>query len=233
MKEVTLSDDKCLEVELVEGSDSNGNYLLDTNETWIYKCDQHISATTENKATATGKACGETAIATAKAVVQVGGGVSPFIKVNKEATPMGISSDGLTVDYSYKVSNPGILTLSNVTLTDDKCSNVKFEGGDANSNNKLEATEIWKYSCRTLLKVTTTNVATAKGEAEGMTAIDVASATVTVGEILGENIVPRHLPETGGGGAATRFDWAWGGAALLLALVTLSIASRPSDKRNS
>lgn len=84
------------------------------------------------------------------------------------------------VTYTEKVSNPGAVALSNVRLTDDKCSPMKYVSGDTNNNSKLDTTETWVYTCQTNLTKTTTNTASASGEANGFTSRDFAIATVVV-----------------------------------------------------
>ena len=98
--------------------------------------------------------------------------------------------EGGMVTYTNKVTNPGIVALSNVHLIDDKCSPVKYVSGDTNSNSKLDITETWTYTCSTNLTKTTVNTVTASGDANGLTARDFAIATVVV------TAVPK-LPNTG------------------------------------
>jgi len=94
------------------------------------------------------------------------------------------------VTYTNKVTNPGIVALSNVRLTDDKCGPVKYISGDTNGNSKLDTNETWIYTCRTNLTKTTTNTVTAQGDANGLTAKDFAIVTVVVSAVPG-------LPNTG------------------------------------
>ena len=106
--------------------------------------------------------------------------VTPRIDVTKVATPVSLPIGGGSVVYDYVISNPGSIPLSNVTLVDDKCSNITLLSGDINSNSKLEITESWKYSCAMNLSQTTTNIAIASGTADFTTVTDTANATVVV-----------------------------------------------------
>jgi uncharacterized repeat protein (TIGR01451 family) len=85
-----------------------------------------------------------------------------------------------TVTYTKKVTNPGTVALSNVTVTDDKCSVVSYVSGDVNKDSKLDTNETWTYTCKTRLTQTTTNTAIASGSANGLIATDHAFATVVV-----------------------------------------------------
>jgi hypothetical protein len=57
------------------------------------------------------------------------------------------SGDTKTVTYTFVVTNPSQVPLSNVTLVDPNCTNITGPVGDANSNNLLEPTETWTYQC--------------------------------------------------------------------------------------
>ena len=104
----------------------------------------------------------------------------PQISIVKSADPTSLPFGGGSVTYAYSITNPGNVTLTNISLIDDKCSGPNRTGGDANSNDKLETTETWAYTCVTNLTTTTTNTATVTGNAGTATVTDNDSATVTV-----------------------------------------------------
>lgn len=105
----------------------------------------------------------------------------PLISVLKVPTPLALPTGPGSVTYNYAVSNIGTVPMSNVTVTDNMCPNVVFLGGDTNGNSMLDVSEIWNYSCTMTLSQTTTNIVTAIGHTNGLTAIDTANATVAVG----------------------------------------------------
>ncbi len=97
--------------------------------------------------------------------------VNPGINIVKTA---GTAADGATyylnapggsVTYYYTVTNTGDVPLVNVKtrVTDNKCSPVSYVSGDTNSNNILETTETWRFTCTTNITTDTTNTATAVG----------------------------------------------------------------------
>lgn len=199
---VSVIDDKCNPVTLLSG-DLNGNNKLDPNESWKYRCATSISKTTTNTAIAAGTSddgLNQTAIATAVSTVVVGmpspllpnagGLVAPLISITKvpsRLTPFPYG--GGVVMYSYTVKNPGIVPISNVIVTDDKCSPISKPFGDTNNNNLLDLNESWSYACQTKIVVSTRNTATAEGKANGFSAIGYAFATVLVAS--------PSLPNTG------------------------------------
>ena len=189
---ITMVGDTCSPIILASG-DANSNSKLEVNETWVYRCTNTISTTHTNIVTTTGWANGISAIDVARATVIVGASVvPPLIHVEKVPSVFTLSAPG-AVTYRYVVNNPGTEALSNVSITDDKCTGlpgrVSDHPGDLNKNNLLESNESWVFSCKTNLTQTTTNIATASGSANGLTATDLAFATVVVAS-------PK-LPNTG------------------------------------
>jgi LPXTG-motif cell wall-anchored protein len=189
MTGITLIDDKCSTTTLISG-DTNGDAKLDVTETWIYRCSMTLSTTTTNTVVATGWANGLSSIDIANAIVVVGlPVVPPLIHVTKIPSPLTLFSGAGLVTYTERITNPGTVALSNVILTDDKCSPMKYISGDTNGDSKLDTTETWLYTCAINLATTTTNTAVATGEANGLTAKDFAIATVIV--------TSPSLPNTG------------------------------------
>jgi hypothetical protein len=110
--------------------------------------------------------------------------VPPLIHLLKTADKYSLSAGGGQVTYSYAVTNPGVAPLSDVSITDDRCTGlpgrVVGHPGDLNQNNLLENDETWRFTCQTNITQTTTNTATAVGYANGLTAIDYSPVTVVV-----------------------------------------------------
>ena len=197
MSNITVTDNTCSPVSYTSG-DTDADNRLDTTETWIYSCTMILSTTTTNTVTATGLANGFTATDTANATVIVGLPIVPPL-INIVKTPnILIASSGDTVTYTYKVTNPGTVALSNVGVTDNKCAPLSSPSGDSNSDNLLDVSETWVYTCQTTLTATTTNIATATGSANSLTATDTSTSTVVIAPLLAASIVTiPGLPNTG------------------------------------
>jgi uncharacterized repeat protein (TIGR01451 family)/LPXTG-motif cell wall-anchored protein len=132
----------------------------------------------------------------------------PLINVIKTPIPLALTSGQGSVTYTYKVNNPGTVALSNVSVTDDKVSAVNYVSGDVNADNLLQPNETWIYTSKMILNATTTNTATAKGSANGITATGIASATVVVtapvvvkptvpgGKVVATTVTGGQLPKT-------------------------------------
>lgn len=177
---ITMVGDTCSPITLVSG-DSNADSKLDVNETWVYRCSTTLSETHTNTVVATGWANGISATDIASATVVVGTPiVPPLIHLTKIPNPLTLLAGGGMVTYTKKITNPGTVALSNVRLTDDKCSPITYVSGDINEDSKLDASEAWTYTCRTMITETTTNTAIASGEANGLSVRDFAVATVIV-----------------------------------------------------
>ena len=101
-----------------------------------------------------------------------------LVKVPSRLTPFPYG--GGNVVYTYTVTNPGVVPMSGIVVVDNKCAPVSYVSGDANGNGVLDPGETWMYNCGSNVPVSTTNIATAKGSANGMTAISYAFSTVLV-----------------------------------------------------
>jgi uncharacterized repeat protein (TIGR01451 family) len=207
---VTVTDDKVSPVTYVSG-DVNTDGLLQPGETWIYTGTTILTSTTTNTGMATGSGQGVTAIDTAVVTVDV---AVPVIQVTKTAAPLALTAGPGSITYTYRVTNPGTVALSAVTLTDDKVSPLTYVSGDVNNDNLLQPGETWIYTGTATLTSTTTNTATARGSANGLTATATAATTVRVtspGETE-ETVTGGEIPKT----ATPWYDLLLGGVALIL-----------------
>jgi len=107
--------------------------------------------------------------------------VPPLIDVVKVPSPLALPAGPGLVTYTYTLRNVGIVPVHTLTMLDDSCSPLTLISGDTNLNNKLDTTETWIYRCSKTLTKTETNVVTTIGWANGISATDIATATVVVG----------------------------------------------------
>ena len=78
---------------------------------------------------------------------------TPSIGITKTAS-VATAAAGAPVTYTYKVTNPGSVPITNVQLTDDDATpglaaddfHPNYVSGDVNSNNKLDPGETWTYT---------------------------------------------------------------------------------------
>ncbi len=112
--------------------------------------------------------------------------VPPLIDVVKTASPLSLPSGPGSVTYTYTLRNIGTVPVTGVTMVGDTCSPIVLKSGDANGDNKLQVNETWVHTCVTTLQATHTNTVVATGWANGISATDIASATV----VVGASIVP-------------------------------------------
>ncbi|MFA5841697.1 MAG: ice-binding family protein [Candidatus Paceibacterota bacterium] len=228
MSNVWVKDDKCSNVGYVLG-DINNDSKLDTNETWLYSCAKTVSQTETNTATAHGSYSGWETYDNANATVVVAVSiVPPLIHLLKTPSVFTLPAGGGSVTYTYTVTNPGSAPLSGVKVTDDKCAtvtdSVPGQFGDLNKNGLLESNETWTFVCSSNLTKTTTNIGTAEGRANGLTAIDFSPAVVVVPEVLGVSTsnIPG-FPNTGFPPEDKNVNW--GGVGILASLAFLISSS--------
>jgi hypothetical protein len=140
--------------------DSDEDDELDPGELWTYSCSMALFTDTTNVATVVGTdALSDVVSDMDTAFVSV---ISPAISIDKQASAPLVDA-GDTVTYTYIVANPGDAPLSSVSVNDDRCSPVNFEGGDTGNAGVLDPDEIWTYTCSMVLVANTTNVAVAEG----------------------------------------------------------------------
>lgn len=221
-----VKDDKCSAVEYVSG-DTNKDDILGVGESWVYTCSKIVSKTETNTATAHGQSSGWDVYDTANATVVVGAAIlPPLIHLEKKPNVYALPANGGEVTYTYSVTNPGTVPLHDVSIADDKCTGlpgrVVGHPGDLNKNNLLESNETWQFTCQTKLTQTTTNIGTAEGHANGLTAIDFSPATV--------HVAAPSLPNTGFGPEGRGLMWA---LAVLIGLLAAGYFGYITGKRQT
>ncbi len=153
---------------------------------------------------------------------------SQAISIAKSANFVALSAAG-PVTYTYLVTNPGTVVLSNIVVTDDKISPVIYVSGDTNGDTLLQPGETWVYTATANLTATTTNIATATGSTTG-TPVTAVTATATYTVSIG--------PRTVTGGQLPRTATPWYNvffvsiAVMLLGAVGLSRATRETNDRD-
>lgn len=203
---VQVVDDTCIPVKFI-GGDDNSDSKLDYSETWRYACTANVSTTTLSTAVAKGTANDITATHRAYATVVVGrdtpAPLVSIVNVTKVAYPLPLPPEGGSITFTYKVTNPGVVLLSDVTVVDDTCAGMSGKLGDTNANNLLDISEVWMYSCTTTLTQTTTSTATVTAFADGLKAM--SEDTITVAVVSSASSSPNLFDvEIGIGGGAER-----------------------------
>lgn len=184
LTDIKVTNDKCSPITFLSG-DLNNNGKLDSSESWKYQCTSYISTTTVSTATVIGKSddvyYSQPAIASTASTVVVGAPLTPpLINIVNEPSRSAPLLSGGGITYTYTVTNPGTVAMSNVSVTDDKCGPVSYVSGDSNSDTLLDLSEKWIFNCKTNVLISTRNVAMAEGRANGFTALSYAFANVLV-----------------------------------------------------
>lgn len=134
--------------------------------------------------------------------------VPPLIDVVKIPSPLALPAGPGPVTYTYTLTNIGTVPVTDVTMVGDTCSPIVRVSGDANGDNKLDVSETWTHTCSTTLSETHTNIVTTTGWANGISAVDIATATVVVGApivppLIHVTKIPNPLALFSAGGMVT------------------------------
>ncbi len=167
----------------------NADASFDPAEVWRFTCTRVIQANDPdplpNTVTVTAKdPLNRDVTATANALVDI---VKPGIHITKSANPT-TGHVGDTIVYTYTVTNTGQVNITNVAVTDDKCSPVVLNAGasvGAADNILNGSPDSWVYNCSRVLLAgdpdVLINTATVTGkDPTGATVTDKATATVTI-----------------------------------------------------
>ena len=147
-----VDDTQCTPVTYQSG-DTGDDSRMDPGETWIYTCTRTYPnpGFKRNEATATMvvDGIGTVLTRTDPALVLI---VAPAVHLEKTATDAPVY-DGDSVTYTYQATNPSIVPLQDVTVTDDAgpgtCTPVTFVSGDTDNDDLLDPGELWEYTCTT------------------------------------------------------------------------------------
>jgi uncharacterized repeat protein (TIGR01451 family) len=134
--------------------------------------------------------------------------VPPIIDIVKVPSPLSLPAGPGAVAYTYTLRNIGTVPVTDITLVGDTCGSITLASGDINNDAKLDVSETWTYTCSTILLETHTNTVVATGWANGISATDIASATVVVGLPIVPPLIhvtksPSRLTLPAGGGMVT------------------------------
>lgn len=137
-----------------------------------------------------------------------GPAIAPIIHIGKKSEPPSLPDGPGPVTFTYRVSNNGQVTMTDISVTDNQCDQVTFVSGDANDNAWLETNEVWIYQCTMTLSETTINFAKARGVANDLESVDTAVIEVVVAEPVAAPLIHVHIaPEPAslsvGGGSVT------------------------------
>ena len=134
--------------------------------------------------------------------------VPPILDLVKVPSPLALPGGPGPVTYTYTLRNIGLVPVTDITLVGDTCRPIVLSSGDTNGDSKLDVNETWIYRCTTNLTETHTNTVVATGFANGISATDIASATVVVGApivppLIHVTKIPSPLTLLAGGGMVT------------------------------
>lgn len=103
-----------------------------------------------------------------------------IVDITHVVYPLPLPGGGGPITFTYKVTNPGKVPLSDVAVVDDACNNMSGELGDTNGNHLLDPGEEWIYACAVTVVKTTTHTVTVTAYANGLKTTAAETTTVDV-----------------------------------------------------
>lgn len=130
---------------------------------------------------------------------------APLINMKVTTNPPSLPDGSGHVTFTYTVTNPGRVTVTDIVLMDKECGDAILVSGDLNENTWLETNETWVYTCTVTFLETTMNLATVRGLGNGLEATDASIVEVSVGDAVPPPLIhltkvpePLSLPSEGG-----------------------------------
>lgn len=120
-----------------------------------------------------------------------------IVDITNVIYPLPLPLGGGPITFTYKVTNLGNVSLNDVTVVDDACSNMSGELGDTNGNHLLDPGEEWIYTCATTVTKTIAHTATVMAYANGLKASAAETTIVNVpGSVAASSPIPT-FPDNG------------------------------------
>jgi len=107
-----------------------------------------------------------------------------IVDITSVIYPLPLPSGGGPITFTYKVTNPGDVPLSDVAVIDNACNDMSGELGDMNGNHLLDPGEEWIYACALTIAKTTVHTVTVTAYANGLKATAAETVTVDVSAAL-------------------------------------------------
>ena len=143
---------------LYVNGDANNNGKLEVGEEWTYAgkytvtqadLDNNGNGITVgklvNEVSVQGRQPNGTLSPTATATANVDLVKASAMTISKTTTTTQITAAGQLVNYAITIANTGKSAISNVVVNDPLLSNLAYNNGDINANNKLDVNETWTY----------------------------------------------------------------------------------------
>ena len=145
---LVVSDDQCT----LSGpsGDTNSDSILQPSETWVYTCS--LTAVDGGPYTNTASADSDETDPAVEDTADYSAN-TPAIAIDKLVSDDNSTwvnsvtvTTGDTVYFQVTVTNPGVVDLTNLVVSDDQCT-LSGPSGDTNSDSILQPSETWVYTC--------------------------------------------------------------------------------------
>ncbi len=147
---VDVSDSDAALSPAFQSGDTDGDGLLDADETWVYEASGTVTAGVYSNVGTVDADFTDDLGATEQVTASDAAsyfGATPAVSIDKTTN----GSDGPTLEtgtavtWTYTVGNTGNIPVTNVTVTDDQGETPLYQSGDVDEDGLLDTTETWLY----------------------------------------------------------------------------------------
>jgi hypothetical protein len=142
LTDVTVEDDRCAPLVRQPGGGSS----FDPGDVWTYTCTITIKGSMGDSLVNTVEACGKYG-ATKKCDTDTHKTDIPKPAIALDKTGAATAVAGSTFTYSFKATNTGNVSLTNVVLTDDRCQATLTRVEPNLADQSFDKGDEWFYSC--------------------------------------------------------------------------------------
>jgi hypothetical protein len=141
LTDVTVEDDRCAPLVKTAGDAS-----LDPGDVWTYSCSTTITGSMGDALVNTVEACGSYGD-TKRCDTDTHTTEIPKPAIVLDKTGAATAAAGSTFTYSFKATNTGNVTLTNVVLTDDRCRSTLTRVEPGLADQAFDKGDEWFYAC--------------------------------------------------------------------------------------
>ena len=169
---VTVTDDNVVAQPVYDSGDANSNGKFDVGETWTFLAQHDVTQNDLDGGSVTNNATGHAHFNSVSydsnmATLTVNATQNPGFDLIKSVTESTYTHVGQVLNYTYKLTNAGNVTLLGANVTDDNTDAVPAYLSGDDGDNKLEVGEVWTFTATHTVTLAEVNAGSITNHATG------------------------------------------------------------------